>query len=225
MTERRPNIETVFLLHRGIRVAVVIGALSLCCCTRTTRKSPGMTVLNQYLQAVENDEPEKAYSLMNEKYRKQVTRKQYLKRWKSYRQEMLTQARRTRKAMQDQKKREILVTAHFPSGQHTTLVWEKGKWKLRKGSGTEIAGSGPKSTLIALAHAVDRKDLKSFLKLLSRGRKRSFLQAIFKRLERLKANLDRPVERRGTRIRFQYDSRYYIDLIKEDGIWKIYDFN
>jgi hypothetical protein len=184
-----------------------------------------MNALKQYLQAVENDRPREAYGLMDEKYRKKVSKKQYLKRWKTYRQEMLDQVRRVRKAMQDEKKRKIMVTARFPSGQQSTLIWEKGKWKLRKGAGTEVAGSGPKSTLIALARAADRKDLKAFLRLLSRGRRRSLLRAIFKRLERLKANLDRPVERRGTRIRFQYDSRYYIELIKEDGVWKIYDFN
>lgn len=213
-------------MHRRIVVLLLAGGLALlACCGGTARRSPGTSVLKEYLEAIEGDDPQAAYRLMDEGYRKRVSKEQYLKRWKTYRKELLEYARRARAALKEKKNKEVTVEAKFKSGQSTTLVWQDGKWRLHEGAGTEIAGSGPKSTLIALVRAVDERDFKAFLKLLTRGRRRALVREIFKRLERLKANLDRPLEKRGTRVRFQYDSRHYIDLVKEDGVWKIYDFN
>lgn len=214
------------------KTALLIWGATLCLslslgCNGAKGKTPGGDTLRRYLDAIEADDPDTAYSFMDKDYRKRVPKKTYKKRWKTYRQEMLALARRTREAAKKKKKISVDAKAEFKSGQKVTLVWERKEkaWRLKGGAGTSFAGTGPKSTLLSLVRAVKKRDFGSFLKLLSRGRRKALLQAIFKRLERLKANIDRSVERRGTRIRFQYDSRYYIDLIREDGVWKIYDFN
>jgi len=201
--------------------------LLACGCGGTVQKSPAKDVISAYYKAVEDNDPEIAYTLMGEEYRKKVSKDVYLKRWNDYRGEMLEEARMVSKVEGDVKKVKVEAEAEFESGRNVKLVWdaETKDWRIDGGHGTVFAGTGPKSTLLALVRAVDAKDFGAFLKLLTRGRRKALLRAVFKRLEQLKANIDRPVEKHGTKVRFQYDSRHYIDLVEEDGTWKVYDFN
>ncbi len=196
-------------------------------CSAATVKNPGTDTLSAYLRAVEADDPDAAYSLMGEEYKKKVSREEYGKRWKAYREEMLEHVGIARESMQDDEKLSVEARLRFKTGRKTDLVWDQGKseWRMKGGDGTDFAGAGPKSAVLALIRAVEQKDFNTFLNLLSSKRRKALLQAIFDRLERLKANLDRPVEQRGKRVRFQYDSRHYIDFVEEDGQWKIHDFN
>mgnify|MGYP006302925419 FL=1 len=175
------------------KMALLIWGAALCLslslgCNGAKGKTPGGDTLRRYLDAIESDDPDTAYSLMDKDYRKRVPKKAYKKRWKTYRQEMLSLARRTRQAAKKKKTVSVDAKAEFKSGQKVTLVWERNKkaWRLKGGAGTSFAGTGPKSTLLALVRAVNERDFGSFLKLLSRGRRKALLRAIFKRLERLK---------------------------------------
>jgi hypothetical protein len=45
------------------------------------------------------------------------------------------------------------------------------------------------------------------------------------RLNRLKQGLNREIEVTGNKARLRYHRRYKIELIKENGRWKILDFD
>lgn len=204
--------------------ALFLSFVLTACASRSGKMQPGWTVLNRYLTAVEKNDGLQAYRLMGKGYRKKVSQQTFLKYWSLYREELLEQARKVRKALAKQGKFQVYAEAGLKDGTSTSMVWDKG-WRLRGGTGTDVGGGSPLSTLLALVKALDNKDLGAFLKLLTERRREKFLRALLLRLQKLKANLDRPIVITGRRIRFQYDSRFYIDLINENGVWKIYDFN
>jgi hypothetical protein len=218
--------------RKGLRFAGLVVALASAwafvftgCVVNGEGSKPGRSVIVQYLKAVETDNAPAAYKLMGKKYRKKTSLRKFMRYWRLYRPELLQQVRRIRNALKAKDKFHVEAVAHLKEGKKATLQWEKNGWRLRGGPGTEVGGGSPKSTLLALVRAIGRKDLLAFMQLLTERRREAFMRQMFLRLQKLKANLDRPLVITGRRIRFQYDSRYYIDLIKENGVWKVYDFN
>ncbi|MCD6498744.1 MAG: hypothetical protein J7M25_10670 [Deltaproteobacteria bacterium] len=230
---RNAAVDRLFL-----EAGLFIAAGMMAACVAKVAPMPGTTVLKAYVQAVEQNRPHDAYQLMDTKYRKRVNERSFVRHWKAYYPELKLDAIRLRKLLADMgkvekhkkgKKEHAAIQARAmgesKAGQKVILTWSKGCWGVESGAGVQFAGVGPKGTLLSLVHAIQSQDFAAFVRLLSRGRRRALLDAMGSRLIKLKAALSQPVQVNGNRVRFYYGPSYFVELIREDGVWKVVDFN
>jgi hypothetical protein len=80
-----------------------------------------------------------------------------------------------------------------------------------------------------LATAVEQRNYFAALRLLSRGERQAIELELRERVERLRSSLARrqalPIEVHGNRARYQYDPRFFIDLVREEAGWRVLDLN
>ncbi len=187
---------------------------------------PGRRALEAYLRAVRSKDPKALYDLMAPEYRKRVPLQAFQRVWHRYQRELQEEARNVaRRVARGQGPRVEARVAFGGSKAKTRLGWTRSGWRVLAGLGTEAAGVGPKGLVVALIRALQSGNLGQFLELLSRSRRRALLRALSERVAGLKLLLTRPLEASGDRLRIYYGERRYLDLVLEDGVWRLYDFN
>src|SRR5437588_513634 len=84
----------------------------------------------------------------------------------------------------------------------------------------------PQEALRRLIDALDARDFDAVLRVLAEPLRTSLEQALSDRLEKLRTSVKKGgIEASGDHARIRYDSRYHIDLIQENGRWRVRDFN
>jgi len=200
-------------------VLVLLGALWAGC---GPRGGPQGT-LEAYLAAVEADHPHRAYELLDPSVQRQVSRADFVKRWKGARGEIVAQAQALRAAL----RRPLVLKGRldYGAGVRAHLAYVDNHWKIEEGVTLAAETGTPLDTLRAFVIAVERRDYASVLRLLAVPVKESIERDIEDRLSRLKAGLKQEIEVIGNKARLQYDPRYKIELVKEGAQWRISDFD
>lgn len=201
--------------------ALVLAVLGLGACT-TRRDGPRQTV-ERYIAAVRANRPEVAYGLLDEKLRRRVSKNDFITRWRAARKELGDQATQLRKGLD----RPLSVTARvdYPGGASSRLVWSDGSWSIKDGVTVKVQTATPEDAVRAFIAAVEQRDYHLVMQLVSRSMRESIEHEITDRLSRLKKGLKQKIEVTGNKARLQYDRRYKIELVKENGQWKILDFD
>ena len=179
-------------------------------------------VVHGYIAAVRANRPDLAYQLLDKKVRRRVSKNEFISRWRGARQELADQATQLRGAG---KTLSVRARVEHPGGVTSDLVWSDGSWHIKGGVTVKLRTTTPKHALRALIHAVEQRDYRKVMQLIARSRRESIEQEITDRISRLKKGLDQEIEVTGNKARLQYDRRFKIELIKEDGQWKILDFD
>jgi len=180
------------------------------------------TVVDQYVAAIRNHRPDLAYDLLDETVRRRVSKNEFTTRWRSAQEELEDQARGLESGTV---KPAVRATVEFGDGVTADLVFVDGEWRISEGITVKLQTATPTDALRAFVKAVEERDYRAVMKLVSKSMRETIEREISDRLERLKKGLDREIEVTGNKARFQYDRRYKIELIKEDGQWKILDFD
>lgn len=179
-------------------------------------------VVDQYVAAIRTNRPDLAYDLLDEAVRRRVSKNEFSTRWRNARGELEDQARGLESA---KTKPAVRATVTFGDGVTADLVFIKGEWRISEGITVKLQAATPTDALRAFVKAVEERDYQAVMQLVSKSMRETIEREISDRLERLKKSLDREIEVTGNKARFQYDRRYKIELIKEDGQWKILDFD
>jgi hypothetical protein len=110
-------------------------------------------------------------------------------------------------------------------------VRDPDRWRIAAPHPLEPGGDTPEDTLRRLVAAIDARDFDALLALLAEPLRTTLEQALADRAAKLKSAIRRGgVEisgssASGSTARLRYDARYHIDLVQENGRWRVADFN
>ncbi len=183
------------------------------------------TALAQYVHHIEANNSKAAYAMLSKKLRRLLSYEAFARKWKKNYAELRFQAANIRKQIGKHKQYEVQARMKLGQRRNVSFTHEDNRWRIIGGVGGGVESPTPRAAIRALVKALETKNLSAFIKLLGADRRKQFLREMTLRLEKLKANLDRDFEITGNRARLQYDPRYWIMLVKENGAWRVVEFN
>ncbi len=202
----------------------LVGLLALLGATGCKSRPPECPrqTLQRYLEAVRQNNPKAAYELLGKETRERVTLEEFQRRWGSAGGELKEQANNIERSL----KKSAKITARFSSAKgKTRLAYDSAGWRIT--GGIELGGGGatPRETVLALVKAAERRDYLAIKRLVSKAVAHAFEQEIEKRIDKIKKALKK------TRIKI-FDKRaslryrgYKLEIVKEDGQWRVADFD
>lgn len=204
------------------RLLIALPMLLTTACANTSSGGPQET-LRRYAKAVEADRPEEAYALMDESVRKQMTPSEFAARWKGLRAELLSQSTLLKAAAEKPIRARAQVT--LPNGGHANLSLTNESWRIEDGVAFSGGAATPADALRAFIRAVESRNYEAVMRLLARSVRENIERDIAERTAKLKRSLNQEIEVTGGRARLQYDAKYKIELIQEEGEWRIQDLD
>lgn len=183
------------------------------------------TALAQYVRHIQANDSKAAYGMLSKKLRRGLSYEAFARKWKKNYTELRIQAADILKQLGKHKQYEVHAQMKIGQRKNVAFSHEDKHWRIVAGVGGGVDAPTPREAIRALVKALESKNLSAFLKLLSSERRKRFVREMTLRLEKLKANLDRDFEVTGNRARLQYDPRYWIMLVKENGAWRVVEFN
>ncbi len=177
--------------------------------------------LAAWQKAIAANDAHAAYALLSSSLRARLSESDFALQWKaaqadlSAQQEALQSAHTIRQA-----------SGELADGRAWPLVRDDDRWRLAAVHPLEPGGDTPEDALRRLLAALEARDFDAVLGLLAEPLRGTLEQALADRVARLRAALRRgPVEASGNTARVRYDPRYHLDLVQENGRWRVADFN
>jgi hypothetical protein len=201
---------------------VIALPMLLAACANTSGGGPQET-LRRYVEAVVEDRPAEAYALLDESVRKQMTPSEFTARWKGLRDELLVQAGQLKTAVEKPISARAQVTLR--SGGHASLSLTNDIWRIEDGVAFSGGAATPADALRAFVRAVEARNYEAVTRLLARSVRENIERDITERTAKLKQALNQEIEVTGGRARLQYDAKFKVELIQEDGEWRIQDLD
>lgn len=198
-------------------------------------KTEARGALDRYGQALRNKDYEAAYELMSSTFRAKVSREDFVRMMRDNPREVDETARRL-----DKQPSRMEISAEFEYGLGDTmrLVQEGGRWAIASNPLAFYDQSSPRDALRSFlrAYRLERWDVMlrfvpdkyrekmdvGKMKNQFQGANREQMEVLMNMIE---ANLDEPIEVKGNEARMSYGERYEVKFVKEDGAWKIKDFD
>ena len=191
-------------------------------CAGSSRVGPHET-LRRYVEAVETDRPDDAYRLLDEGVRSRMTPAEFASQWKSLRAELQAQAVRLKAALGKPVKARAQVS--YPAGGRAMLSYSDDRWRIDDGVALSGGAATPSDALKAFVRAVESRSYEAVMRLLARSVRESIERDVAERVAKLKEAAGQEIEVTGVRARLQYAPRFKVELIHEEGEWRILDLD
>lgn len=106
------------------------------------------------------------------------------------------------------------------------LSREGHRWTIESGLSINFASTRPIDTLRALAQAIERRNYSAVMKLVAQATRKTIEKNVKERLETLQRWLEKrdSIDVTGDRALIRF-GHYKIELVREDGRWKVLDFD
>jgi len=201
--------------------ALLVGAVGC----GTQRSDGPRNALRQYVAAIRANKPDVAYALLNNATRQRVTKEEFRARWKGAKPELETQAKQLDKSLA----RPPVITARIVTNKGTTtrLAFASGAgggWRISSGLDISVGAASPKEAVKKLLDAARTRNYLAVKRLMTKPVARAFEKEIEKRIRKVKDALKKKIVVRGNRA-FLRSGDYKLELVREDGQWKIADFD
>jgi hypothetical protein len=207
-----------------MRAAVVALAAALGCAHAPPPSRPSADpepALSARQRAIVKDDAHAAYALLSSSLRARVSETEFALQWKATETDLAAQQDALAAAHTLRR-----VSAELPDGRAWPLVREADRWRIAAVHPLAPGGDTPEDALRRLIAAVEARDFDAVVGLLAEPLRETLEQALSDRVTRLKAALRRgPVDAIGNTARIRYDQRYHLDLVQENGRWRVADFN
>ena len=214
-----------------MRPSILVAILALGGCAHRTPSTRAPTsdpepAVTAWRQAIAKNDPQAAYQLLSAPLRLRITAEEFALQWKaaqadlSAQEEALADPHTMRRA-----------SGELTDGRAWPLVRDPDRWRIAAVHPLEPGGDTPEDTLRRLIAAVDARDFDAVLALLAEPLRTTLEQALTDRVSKLKSAVRRGgVEISGSNgtgstARLRYDARYHLDLVQENGRWRVADFN
>jgi hypothetical protein len=189
--------------------------------------------VDAYVRALEVGDYDRAYALMSDRYKKDHTRDEFVRMMRESPRDVKETAERLRSG-----KRHVDVRATYVIDDlhdEMALVEEDGGWKIDSNPLDYYAQDTPRHALRSFVRAVELKRWDVLVRFVPKAYgmsaeqlKKEFegVQEIAELMKKLKQALDSdtPIQVEGDEARLQYGDRAEVVFKKEDGSWKIDDF-
>lgn len=207
-------------------VALLTFTFVLAGCSGGSRGSGPQDVLQRYVEAIETDQPTVAYDLLHKNVRRSVNRAEFIRRWKEMRPELKKQAATLKKHPKLMVKASASLV--YSSGIRMKVVYDKTKrWNLEDGFPVAAHTPTPVHAIKAFLAAVEQRNFRALIKLLSKKTGQSTEERVETWVSGLKEALELAdeIEVSGTTARLKFGNRHFIELVQEEGQWKVTSVN
>lgn len=191
------------------------------------------SALHEYAEALRDENVSRAYSLMSAEFRGRHSEEEFARMLKDNREE----ARQTadRLALESS---EMEVSAEFEYGlaEKMRLVQEGGSWRIASNPLAFYSQKTPQDAVRSFVRAYRLKRWEIMLRFVPKAyRERMTVEMVQKQfegprkeemaemMENLKVNLPAPTSdmQNNNQARLQYGEGYEVELVREEGLWKI----
>ena len=207
-----------------MRASIVAMLAALGCAHTPPAPRPGADpepALTSWQKAIADNDAHAAYRLLSSSLRARIGESDFALQWKaaqpdlSAQQDALQAGHAVRRA-----------SGEIADGRAWPLVRDGDRWRVAAVHPLAPGGDTPDDLVRRLVTAVEERDFDALLGLLAEPLRATLEQAIADRLSRLKAAVRHGgIEASGNTARLRYDPRYHLDLIQENGRWRVADFN
>ncbi len=218
-------------LHAGAPLLVALGA-SLGCAPTTPRTPEA--ALHQFAEAVDQKDWDRAYALLSDETRAQISPEEFrrqLLRHPGEAEEFAAQVQRSPAAV-------VSAQVTTPDGDQLNLVLQDGSWRIDESAIDFYSQKEPRLALGSFVRAYDFERYDVLLRFVPEDKlsglsaetlKTSFQGEMKAEMEQIvegiRANyLKASIEVLGEHAAMSYGSGAAVELILEDGVWKIEDF-
>jgi hypothetical protein len=215
---------------RRLLLLIVLGALCAC-----VQKGQPVGAIEAYADAVESGNYARAYALMSQDFRARVSRDAFMRMMRESPADVRAAARRLRSGAQAVDIRATYV--YDDTGEELRLVQEDGQWRLDMNPLDFYPQDTPRGALRSFIRAVEFKRYDVLVRLVpsefamtAEQIKAQFegdmAKEVMGLVGRLREALEAPVVEVGdNRATILYGDRQTVTLVREDGAWKIEDFD
>ena len=214
------------LSSRGRHLRVCFGLFFWLSSSCAAPKQAGMEhTLQRYIASIEQNQPATAYSLLDESVRRQITEEEFIAKWKTLQPELKAQASQLRTVLTHKTKMQAKADVIFPSGARAKLGHYSNSWQIEEEIFGPQQAKAPVEVLRAFLNALEQRNYKNLMQLLAKSLRESIEREIAERQTRLKRALQHEIDIRGNHARLDFGSGYKLELIKEEGQWRILQLN
>lgn len=193
-----------------------------------------LSAVDGYVTALRANDFSRAYDFMSERYRRDHSRAEFVKRM----QESPREVKETVSRLSSSNRR-VELSAKFlydDLRDELPLLVEDGQWRLASDPLDFYPQDTPGHALRSFVRAVELKRWEVVLRFVpEKWRKDMTMDKVRDQFEGpdneetrqmirlLQANLDNPIETQGDEARMPYGERFEVKFVREDGVWKIAD--
>jgi hypothetical protein len=212
-----------------MRALLVVLAAALGCAhaplsTRTSARSPAADpepALVAWREAIAKNDAHAAYQVLSSSLRARVSENDFALQWKAAHADLAAQEDALHAPYGVRH-----ATGELADGRAWPLVREPDRWRVAAVHPLSPGGDTPEDVVRRLVAAVEARDFDALVGLLAEPLRETLEQALTERVARLKNSLHHgPIDAAGNTARIRYDPRYHLDLIQENGRWRVADFN
>lgn len=219
MPRRRPPLVRFGRLMFGV-TAGAAAAVALVGCAPSL-PSPDAT-LQAYARATERGDADAVYALLTAESQKSLGKPGIDRALRDGKDELAQQGRTLRTGTWSL---EAVAHVPYPDGEQATLVLENGAFRLTSADALPAGARTPVDALAAFRRVLARRSYSGLLRLLSRETR----AAMERDLSAIVEGLERPdtleVRTTGDAARVELDGGHSVRLRRENGIWRIEDFD
>ena len=189
--------------------------------------------IDAYVKALESGDYDRAYELMSDRYRKEHTREEFVRLLRESPRDVKETARRLKAG-----DRQVAVRATYVYDDlrhELIMVEEDGAWRIDINPLDYYPQDTPKNALRSFVRAVELKRYDVLVRFVPKayGMNEEKIRSEFEGeraqeisdlLTKLRAAGDGPIDVQGDNAVLPYADHAKILFVKEDGIWKIEDF-
>lgn len=177
--------------------------------------------LGAWSRAIARGDAHAAYGLLCSSLRERQSEADFALQWKAAQPDLSAQKHALAAGYSVRR-----AAGELADGRAWPLARNGADWRLDAVRPLEPGGDTPEDALRRLVAAVETRDFDAVLALLADPLRSTLQEALTERLARLKSAVKRGgIEATGNSARIRYDPRYHLDLVQENGRWRIADFN
>jgi len=177
-------------------------------------------------QAVAKGDAHAAYKLLSSSLRARISESDFALQWKAAQADLSSQEEALHAPYAVRR-----ASVELTDGRAWPLVRDPDRWRVAAAHPLDPGGDTPEDALRRVVAAIDARDFDALLGLLAEPLRTTVEQALADRVSRLKTAVRRGgielsgSSSSGTTARLRYDARYHVDLVLENGRWRVADFN
>ena len=190
--------------------------------------------LKAYVSAVKNHREERAYQLLSKRLRQRSSKRQFATNLEQAGPKTIEKLEHLRKKPT---KLSYKATLQLDSGDEITVVKRQGEWRIATDPFGFYSQRTPREALRSFIRALERKRYEVLLRFAPRKWRRvmsvedirKFYSGENKKrtkrlIEKLRENIDNRIEIDGDRAVMLYGDNERVRFVREEGVWKIKDF-
>lgn len=176
-----------------------------------------------YLAAVRAHDADAAYALLSTTQQAAISKEEFVRAFRENRAELADQVN----ALSRLGPRDVVAVGEvtYGDGESAALVLEGGDWRISGGVAEAYSLRSPQQALRSLRRALERRSYDALMRILARRSRSQVDDEVRRLVDALHDAQNLEVVVDGDRARVEYEPGHVIELLREDGEWRIVDLD